>query len=83
MRDYEQLFQAGNSAQREKLKENEHKSGFDDIEINYAIRRISEELQELKDAYLNKGLSEVREEAADIANFAHMIINKIDIELKQ
>ena len=35
-RNYESLLQSGNKAQLEKLKQNKHKPGFEDIDIIYA-----------------------------------------------
>jgi hypothetical protein len=89
MRDYKELLSAGTTAQLEKLMQNEHKEGFDNIDIEYAYRRIEEELKELdfelfKDAIEGRfDLTAVRLEAADIANFAHMIILKCDKELSR
>ena len=79
-RDYDKLFEAGTQAQREKLLANNHKDGFDSISIGYAIGRLEEEFDELEKAYSTKGhtIEEVRHEAADVANFAHMIILKCD-----
>ena len=99
-RDYEKLISAGNKAQLEKLKlpENQHKRGFDDIDIHYAVKRITEEINELvketfkiqeKTGYLitipidEMDIEAVRKEAADVANFAHMIILKCDQELNK
>lgn len=86
MNKYKQLFNEGNKEQLEKLKQNEHKSGWDDIDIKYAFERLSHERDELLLKIKNYnigtihqtkiGLNEIKEEAADIANFAHMIIYK-------
>jgi phosphotransacetylase len=84
-RDYEKLLESGNKAQLEKLLLNEHKRGFENIDLNYASDRIEEELDELwvEIQMKNKDFSAIRKEAADIANFAHMIIYKCDQELKK
>ena len=86
LRDYEKLLKAGNKAQLEKLKEKENiKGGWDDIDLEYAAGRIEGELEELymaldcEDEYF---LEEIRREAADIANFAHMIILRCDKFIK-
>ena len=99
IRNYDDLLKAGTTAQLEKLQQNEHKRCFEDIDLIYAFNRLCEELNELtlemfdfsfkffpvhgddmlKYEYFNK----VRNEAADIANFAHMIIYKCDQELKR
>lgn len=97
MRDYDKLLEAGNKAQLEKLEENNHKRGFDEIDLDYAYGRIEDELLELKkelyDLYYGEfpckilkdqyNCVDVRKEAADIANFAHMIILKCDQELEK
>ncbi len=75
MRAYDELLEAGNRAQLEKLHENSHKRGFDSIDLAYALSRIQEEVAELCAADTDQ---ELRREAADIANFAHMIIYAID-----
>lgn len=86
MRDYDELLKAGNAAQLEKLKENEHKSGFNDINIDYAFKRLTEEVEELRKELFDKTgngtyhIFNTRSEAADIANFAHMIILACDKE---
>lgn len=88
-RDYDELLQAGNKAQLEKLIENEHKDGFDDIDIEYALDRLLDEYIELRKEIksLNDSTSKIwhrriRHEAADVANFAHMIILRCDKELQ-
>ena len=96
MRDYKELLEAGNKAQLEKLVQNEHKEGFDDIELKYAYKRIRQETKELwKELYLKPFLlmisaifprcytdyRSVRGEFADIGNFAHMGIYKCDEEI--
>lgn len=84
-RDYEKLIESGNKAQLEKLLQNEHKPGFEDIDIVYAYKRIKQEESELFweifNGKENVDFSKIRHEAADIANFAHMIIYKCDQEI--
>lgn len=88
MRDYDNLLSAGNKAQLEKLEENPHKRGFDNIKLEYAHTRIKEEMAELNieiNGYPHSQTidwQKVRREAADVANFAHMIIFKCDQEIK-
>ena len=91
-RDYDALFKAGNKAQREKLEQNGHKEGFEDIILEYTYRRIVQEVIELEKAiyqpdkvvcYGEYDLKNVRHEAADIANFAHMIILACDKEINK
>lgn len=95
-RDYDELLSAGQKAQLEKLKENDHKSGFDEIDIPQSFHRIKDEYIELGEElfYEKQGCSffeykfkkdidfeAVRKEAADVANFAYMIILQCDKEL--
>ncbi len=84
-RDYDKLLESGNKAQLEKLLLNEHKRGFENINLDYAINRIYQEIEELHEAHLfnDVDFSSIRKEAADIANFAHMIIFKCDQELNK
>lgn len=91
MRNYEELLKAGNAAQLEKLKQNEHKSGFDDMPIQDSIKGIEAEAFELYEIFYSgkkpselskKELQKMRHEAADIANYCHMLILKIDKEIE-
>lgn len=89
-----ELLAAGNAAQIEKLsaKKNVGKGGFN-ISMRYGFVRMEQELEELRaevDIY-NRIICEpsetllrnIRAEAADVANFAHMIIARCDKELKE
>jgi len=78
--EYKKLFDAGNAAQLEKLKENDHKSGWNAISIDYAERRIAEEVLEL---FTTRDFVAARRAAADVANFAHMIILRCDKEISK
>lgn len=88
--EYESLLSAGNKAQIEKLKANSHKSGMDNLDPCYGYDCLEKEMEELQNELLLYPLSEdkkeswkaIRREAADIANFAYMIILKCDKELK-
>ena len=80
MESIKKLIQAGNKAQLEKLHEHGHKNGFDNIDIDYAQSRIWDEWSELvvESSLKNRDHKKIRHEAADIANFAHMIILQCD-----
>jgi NTP pyrophosphatase (non-canonical NTP hydrolase) len=52
------------------LRGNDDKGGWDSEEREYLESRLSEELEELKEA---KTYEEIKKEAADVANFAMMI----------
>jgi hypothetical protein len=75
MRDYEALLKAGNAAQMEKLEENEHKEGFEKLSVSILSGLLYEEVNEFQNA---TSVQEIRREAADIANYAHMIIYTCD-----
>lgn len=69
-----------------KLEENSHKSGWDDVDLDYAMERLQDEAYELDQAvydfqYVSERAEAVRveaiREAADVANFAFMIAYKL------
>jgi len=87
MRNINELLNAGTMAQIEKLKENEHKDGFDSLDIIDTYMRLFDEVLELgEELFDNFGMADimklkekpdyvsVRRESADVANFAHMIV---------
>ncbi len=89
-KNYDELFIRGTNAQREKLEENEHKGGFTDIDIELAFKRLYLETDELgcligmhHMCTWGSNLKDIRQKAADVANFAHMIILKCDKELEK
>ncbi len=77
-KEYKNLIADGNKAQLERLKANSHKKGFDDIEIEYALDSIRKKTEELQVALSCYNSEVMRDKAADIANFAHMVILKCD-----
>ncbi len=98
MRDYTALLEAGNKAQLEKLRKNGHKKSFDMMDIMELFELLDIERLELdQEIYrmstyngnivkcfrANIDLTKIRHEAADIANFAHMIILACDKELSK
>ena len=80
MRDIDALFKAGNQAQREKLEENGHKNDFDDLDTFESYYLMMKETKELQLEIYRREIDykAIRHEAADIANFAHMIIMAAD-----
>ncbi len=82
-RDYDSLIKAGNKAQIEKLRENDHKDPFNTVALWDAYCLLRDEIEELDFEIddSNKDYSKIRREAADVANFAHIIILKCDQEL--
>ncbi len=74
MRDYKALLEAGFYAQIEKLQENDHKGDWDSTDIGNVVSLLRDEVEELTQAVADKSYRDARREAADVANFAHMII---------
>lgn len=78
----------------QRLSKNDHKGGWEDESNKYLIERIEEELEELKEAiiavetnnssWLRQQLyKSIRDEAADVANFAMMIADNADLDLDE
>lgn len=62
----------------EKLQENSHKRGWDDIDKDYALERLREEVEEIAPIvkawdYDSEQARELIRECADVANFAFML----------
>ena len=90
---YDPMFEAGIEAQLEKMIKNNHKKGWDDIDIRYAHSKIIDNQLKLPELLYNRHFENpvsnseidcesVRKIAANIANFAHMIILKCDNIIK-
>jgi hypothetical protein len=88
MRDPVSLLFAGNKAQMEKLmdKKNIAKGGWGEMTIWELFCRLKDELEELEVELVqlnpNFEYQRIRLEAADMANFAHMIIQRCDREIQ-
>ena len=84
-RDILSLLEAGYMAQIEKLRENEHKKGFDDCNLKYVYRRLMGETDELIEELFKENIDykATRREFADIANFCHMGIFTCDKKIKE
>ncbi len=90
--EYIELFKTGNAAQLKKMIENENeKSGWDDIDLDYAMEEITINLECMERyengkyfdlEFIRGNLDEMLlEKAANIANFAHMIIYTLSQEI--
>lgn len=64
-------------AMEQKLQENDHKTSWKYHGVDYFMRRILEELEELEQALKSRHPSKeyIKREAADIANFAMFIFD--------
>jgi NTP pyrophosphatase (non-canonical NTP hydrolase) len=71
VRDYQQLIYEGNREQLRKLYANKNKKGWDSCTVDYCLTRIVEEVEELLHS---ENTTDMKSEAADIANFCHMLI---------
>lgn len=69
------------AAMSEKLEENRHKEGWQDLGIADCVVRLLEEVDELLEAAAAEDPKEVRREAADVANFAGMIVEKCNARM--
>lgn len=58
-----------------KLHKNVHKGRWENLDMNRAIKRLEEEVIELRTAARGNYPHEVPLEAADVANFAMMIVS--------
>ena len=84
---YIKMFESGNKAQLEEMIINDHKNGWDNIHMSWAIKKIGEHLPEMNIITLYKrpvfSYVRLRKLAADVANLAQMIIMKCDKEISQ
>ena len=79
MRDKQALFKAQNKAQSEKLDLYGHKPDWKDSDLSELISSLLGEVEELKQEFTQNGSYEnMRKEAADVANYCGMIIQKLD-----
>lgn len=66
-----------------KLRINDHKTGWHDCAIEWLLNRAYEELDEVRDAYKNRGdiysgdHQKIIMECADVANFMMMIADNV------
>ena len=92
---YNELFEHGNKAQLEQMVKNEHyKSGWDDFGLGAGFKGIRKNAIKIEDQlytlFTRQGrkkdsidFESVRKRAANIANFAHMMILDCDKELSK
>lgn len=85
MRNYKKLLIAGNTAQLEKLKENQHKPNWENLGFKEIWDLIDEEYHELEKELIARewNYGKMRREAADLANGCHFLISKCEKELKR
>jgi NTP pyrophosphatase (non-canonical NTP hydrolase) len=71
LRDEVAIFAQG---MENKLRQNDHKGGWENCSVEYLLNRVNEELLEVHKAiYRGKSKEEVVGELADVANFLMMI----------
>lgn len=59
-----------------KLRANSHKRGWDEDKVSSLLDRLSDEVDELHEAYYGTATAEeIASECADVANFAAMIMD--------
>lgn len=85
-RDYHELIDAGNTAQMEKLRAREYKGDYEELEFDELFHLIIDEALELRAEIRRTNvpnimrLNRIRNEAADVANYAHMVILRAERE---
>lgn len=57
-----------------KLKKNDHKGNFENTDVDFLLKRLKEEVDELEIAIKSESYFEVMLEAADVANFACILV---------
>lgn len=62
---------------REKLAENRGKGDWDDLDTDQLLELLETEVEELSDAISAGDSDEIIREAADVANFAAMIVERV------
>ena len=72
------LLEAGNAAQLEKLAQYSEKTGMMNMPAVLAAEKLGIEITELAKAMEDGDPNKIRLEAADVANYAHMIIRRCD-----
>lgn len=79
-RNINNLINAGNTAQIEKLNENDHKEGFEELRVDECYVGAREELDEVYEEIIKPVIDykKARREFADVANYAHMGILACD-----
>jgi len=82
-RNYGELIAHANIAMLEKLNENSHKPDWNKLCLRELLEGVSEENRELQAEYPKGKIENIRREAADVANFAAMIINFCDKLIKE
>jgi len=82
-REYVNLLHSGCKAQLEKLTENSYKPGFEGNDLAGTYMMLEAEVGELWETIETKELTDIRREAADVANYAHIIIFNCDRLLKE
>lgn len=75
MQEYEPEIKQLVDAMRYKLRKNAHKGRWEDLDVPGALKRLREEVDELEEALSRDSQIEIILEAADVANFALMIVN--------
>jgi NTP pyrophosphatase (non-canonical NTP hydrolase) len=67
----------------EKLNENSHKPDWNKLCLRELLEGINEEVSELQAEYTDGKIIDIRREAADVANYAAMIIKFCDNRIKE
>lgn len=63
------------NAMENKLRQNDWKGGWEQLSVSYLIKRLSDEVEELKSAIKTNDIKQISLESVDVANFAMMIFD--------
>lgn len=63
--------------QEKVLKANDHKGGWEHMTIRSLLERVHGEAKELREAFEDVDIEAVKDECADVANFAMMIFDNL------
>ena len=85
MRDYNTLLKSGNNAQMEKLKINDHKCDWNDMDFDEIAHLIYEESEEVREELIKRypDYELLRLECADLKNVLNFMICLCDKEIKE
>ena len=63
------------------LHHHDHKNGWENVLYSYLLARLKDEVNELEDALLNR--EDIEQECADVANYAMMIFDNRQCEVRK
>lgn len=85
MRDFNELFKAGNKAQLEKIELYSHKKDWTEMSFDEIAHLIYEESEEVYEEVIKRSVNikNLRNECADLSNACHFMIMLCDRIIKE